>query len=98
MYFVILNIYIAKISNQLVIAIMGSNATQLLGWVNTKASIIELKAQATQKTLYLLEAKIDAIIVHQTHVIIHCVGVAQDATAKEIDKGMFIIATVSHAL
>ena len=60
--------------------------------------VIELKAQATQKILCWLEAKKAAIIQAQIQVIIHCNGVAQEATAKDIDKGIFIIATVSQAL
>jgi hypothetical protein len=46
--------------------------------------------------LCLLEAKIEAISVHQIQVISHCIGVAQLATASEIERGMFIIATVNQ--
>lgn len=66
-------------------------------FARTKESTIEARAQATQKTLCLLEAKIAANIVDQIQVIIHWIGVPPLATAREIERGMFIIDTVSHA-
>jgi hypothetical protein len=39
----------------------------------------------------------DANIHHQIQVSNHCRGVAPEATAREIDKGMFIIATLNQA-
>jgi hypothetical protein len=53
------------------IAINGNNITQFSQFAKTNHKRIELKAQATQKTLYWLEAKNEAIIQAQIQVIIH---------------------------
>lgn len=58
---------------------------------------IHANAQAGQKTLYLLDANIAANIHHQIHVSNPCKGVAQDATASDMDNGMLIIETESPA-
>jgi len=82
---------------QLTIAIIGNNSAQLGQCDKANANKIEDKAPATPNILWLLEANIEAIIQAHIPVISHCKGVAQLATAKDIDNGIFIIATVNQA-
>lgn len=97
MYFVILRKYTHKIMIPLIIAKRGIRYTHIAPFAITNVKIIEVKAPATPKMLYLLEANIAANIVAQIQVIIHWIGVPPLATASEIDRGIFIIATVRPA-
>lgn len=82
---------------QLTTAKRGIKYTPIAPFAITNVKIIDVKAPATQKILYLLEANTAANIVAQIQVIIHWSGVPPLATANEIDKGIFIIATVRPA-
>lgn len=73
-------------------AIKGSIATQ---FTIAKVKRIHDSAHATQKILYELDANNAAKIPHQIQVRSHWSGEAPDATARDMDRGMFIIATVS---
>ncbi len=55
---------------------------------------MEESAPATPNTLYWLDAKIAENIPAQIPVRSHWSGVAPLATARDIESGMFIIATV----
>jgi hypothetical protein len=78
------------------IATYGSKRNPSLT-LSEKDKSIAASAPATQNTLWKLEAKMEAAIHHQIPVRSHCRGEAPDATAKEMDKGILIIATDNHA-
>ncbi len=79
------------------IAMNGRSHGQFDQFANTNERRIPERAPATQNILYLLDANIAANIHHQIHVKSPCKGEAPEATASEIDKGIFIIATESQA-
>jgi len=78
-------------------AIIGRRNTPRSPCERAKVKSMEDNAPATQNTLKLLEAKNAAIIPDQTAVIIPWSGVAPLATAREMESGILIIATVSPA-
>lgn len=58
-------------------------------------SKIQANAQAGQKIFWREDAKIEAIVHAQIAVINHWTGEAQLAIAREIDNGIFTIATTN---
>jgi hypothetical protein len=93
---VILKKYISSIISHAHNATYGNKRNQSLT-LKEKESKIAAKAHATQKTLCELDAKIDAKIHHHIQVKSPCNGEAPDATAREIDNGILIMATDNQA-
>lgn len=95
-YFVIRKIYTKSIIIPDMIANRGKRYTPCSQWASTKAKSIDESAPATQNTLYWLEANTAAKIPAQIPVRSHWSGVAPLATARDMESGIFIIATVSQ--